>query len=593
MGLTEEDYQNAIARILDRNDHDYAWGAGFLITPHYVVTCAHVVRDALGVANPDGLSGKWLTLDFPYANIKPCFAKLLWSKSCEVLLRPKWGEDLALLELKEPLQLKPLLPPITPEFVSQNHFRLVSFPKGFEYRGKWIEGKIAGSRLGGLLEMQADEPIEMGFSGTPIWIDAMQCIAGMVIVVDSDTDASAVSMSVLMEMVGRYCPLLEILRSLPSIAHSTVQAAYQQARPSKCAAAKNPSNLLEQLQELGGIDNGNNGFNCLVEFCAYLVVSAKLSRSQIREIKKWIRSEFKVDEENFEKLCDRLTSQQKQPVVIPSILVLLTPVADGYCYKIEAGYIHNVQNYDHKIGHGYEPLTVELTEPLSRQELANQMPPILEELLDQTYEFWNNLGILPQVEFFLPIPLINQDVEQYPVDIAAAQPQAIGRECRVLVRFWERLGYRMRRVKRKAIQNKWQQRWRYFQACESQTCKKLLTCGDRPSEVVRLDLNNETTIGVKIIQGIDDERRKTIQNVMYEGIPIALWLRKQLTDCSCTETLNDLLAQSLNSLPKHLTQHRKNASCQEPDHLSHHLSLLWDDPQKIPPETRLISHKLS
>ncbi|MEM8638829.1 MAG: trypsin-like peptidase domain-containing protein [Cyanobacteria bacterium P01_G01_bin.54] len=593
MSLTEQDYQRAIARILDRNNHHYAWGVGFLIAPRYVLTCAHVVEKASGIAELGSSRDVHLEVDFPQLGLESCTATLIWAKPCPHFHHPRWGEDIAVLELPTAISVEPL--PLVSASISDTDFKVWGFSEDYDDLGDWAKGQVLGFQMQGWFQLESRHPITGGFSGGPVWSPALQGIIGMVTVSDEHHDyrkASAIFASVLTEMVVRYCPLLEILQSLPSTTRSIVQTTYQQSRPEKCAATMIPTSLLEQLQELGGIENGKYGVNCLVEFCTRLVVSEELSHSQEQKLQKWVESEFGVNVGEFEELCEHLAPQQQQQAAIPTVLVMLTPVMDGNRYTIEAGYIHDVQEYDYKTGQGYEQLTVTLTEPLSQHELTARMPQILEELLLQTCDRWAELeGIYPQVEFFLPMQLINHDVEQYPVDLEEC-PQAIGRDFPVVVRFWERLGYKLPKLKRVMIQKKWRQKWGHLQTCCHQTGIELLTCGDRPSERVCQDLNAETTIAVKITKGIDNERHKTIRNLMYAGIPIALWLRKQFTDCSCTETLNELLAQSLNSLPKHLTQHRQNAPHHEPDHLSHHLSLLWDDPQKIPPETRLTSRRL-
>ena len=67
VGLTLPDA--AIVRIFD--DHGEVIGAGFLAGPEIVITCAHVVADALGFdeSTTDGPIGTRIQLDFP--RVKP------------------------------------------------------------------------------------------------------------------------------------------------------------------------------------------------------------------------------------------------------------------------------------------------------------------------------------------------------------------------------------------------------------------------------------------------------------------------------------------------------------------------------------------
>ena len=71
MTLESYDYQNAITRIWNTS-RTKVKGTGFLITPSYVLTCAHVVLDALGIqkaeyASYDKRPPERIQLDFSVA----------------------------------------------------------------------------------------------------------------------------------------------------------------------------------------------------------------------------------------------------------------------------------------------------------------------------------------------------------------------------------------------------------------------------------------------------------------------------------------------------------------------------------------------
>src|SRR5580704_17833252 len=80
-------------------------GAGVLVGGDFVLTCAHVVEDALkGSGSQIGMGSK-LTIDFPFANIADVEAKVVgWHAIVPELQRRRGSlpSDLAVLKLADP-----------------------------------------------------------------------------------------------------------------------------------------------------------------------------------------------------------------------------------------------------------------------------------------------------------------------------------------------------------------------------------------------------------------------------------------------------------------------------------------------------------
>jgi hypothetical protein len=177
--------ETAIVRILDAERRPV--GAGCLVRDHLVVTCAHVVADALGVPRdaPEAPSAA-LRLDFPFIKGSECWAKvILWwpyvAKDTE-----DGRQDLALLELTElPEQAEPA------RLLKPGHERSGPiWAHGFPERaahgelGDWVEGRLAPPLPNGwlkLLQRQERQAfIEPGCSGGPLVIEDAGVVAGMV-----------------------------------------------------------------------------------------------------------------------------------------------------------------------------------------------------------------------------------------------------------------------------------------------------------------------------------------------------------------------------------------------------------------------------
>jgi formylglycine-generating enzyme required for sulfatase activity len=159
-------------------------GAGFLVSSKYILTCAHVVTDALGISRttqeqPDGV----MNLDFPLLAAKQLFAAkvIFWQP-----VNPNQeSEDIAGLELEtalpdtaQPAQL------VTSEDLWGHRFRVLGFPTG-QPNGVSASGVLRGRIANGWVQVEdVKQPgyrLEPGFSGAPVWDEELKGVAGMAV----------------------------------------------------------------------------------------------------------------------------------------------------------------------------------------------------------------------------------------------------------------------------------------------------------------------------------------------------------------------------------------------------------------------------
>ena len=88
-------------------------------------------------------------------------------------------------------------------------------------------------------------------------------------------------------------------------------------------------------------------------------------------------------------------------------------------------------------------------------------------------------------------------------------------------------------------------------------------------------------LGVRCTCPIEAHHNQPKPMIMRRGLPIALWLRQELKNCCGEEKYQELLDIKLVELPQKLKNIR-NADRQNESHLAHHISLLWDEPTKLP-----------
>jgi hypothetical protein len=168
------------------------------VSPKYILTCAHVVADALGLARaiveqPE----QAVSLDFPIVAAKQFF------KARVVFWRPihpdEFAEDIAGLELESspPDAVKPAQL-VTSEDLWGHPFRVLGFPLK-QPNGAWASGELRagiGNRWVQLEDVkQQGYALQPGFSGAPIWDEKLVGIAGMAVAAEINRpDAKAAFM---------------------------------------------------------------------------------------------------------------------------------------------------------------------------------------------------------------------------------------------------------------------------------------------------------------------------------------------------------------------------------------------------------------
>ncbi|MBX5457366.1 MAG: trypsin-like peptidase domain-containing protein [Thermogemmatispora sp.] len=170
----------AIVRILapDTGPDRRVCGAGFLIAPRRLLTCAHVVSTALQCQEPDERKRRLILLDFPFLNARePLHASI-------VHVDPSPQHDLAVLELFDPAPAEAQPVPLKRLDTFWDHpYRVLGFSDQ-SGEGVWAEGHLQGADRTGAIQMASDSGsehiIREGFSGAPVWDEAEEAVVGMV-----------------------------------------------------------------------------------------------------------------------------------------------------------------------------------------------------------------------------------------------------------------------------------------------------------------------------------------------------------------------------------------------------------------------------
>jgi GUN4-like/Trypsin-like peptidase domain len=212
-----EAIKQSIVRLCNKSEK-YV-GAGTLVSCKHVLTCAHVVADALGL--PRTVQEKpeeQVNLDFPFiASGRMITAKVVFWLPVQLHQSEFSPEDVALLELNElaPERAKPAKFGVvtikrsewrggewdSPSYLSEwdehhiptasdlegHSFEVCGFPAG-NLHGVWAKGILTKETANGWIQIEATGQegyqIEPGFSGAPIWDKELQGVVGLTVSTD-------------------------------------------------------------------------------------------------------------------------------------------------------------------------------------------------------------------------------------------------------------------------------------------------------------------------------------------------------------------------------------------------------------------------
>lgn len=162
-------------------------GVAFLVASDIAVTCAHVVRQALGETAAN--EGAGLLLDQPLAvegrgrRHTARVARLLPEE-------PGGAGDIAILRLPEVPSAARAVRLVDAEDLWGHSIRTFGFPARRDL-GVWHDGRLRGRQGAGWIQVDAAGPtgysIAPGFSGAPVWDDELAGIVGMVVAADTAT----------------------------------------------------------------------------------------------------------------------------------------------------------------------------------------------------------------------------------------------------------------------------------------------------------------------------------------------------------------------------------------------------------------------
>lgn len=571
-------------------------GAGFLVSDEYILTCAHVVATALGI-DSDSPQKPTQEVEIDFLNIQlvePLTAKVEFWLPVNPVNSP---EDIAVLKLNKSLPMPAQIASLsmTKCDLYDRKFEACGFPEGMS-RGVWAEGVIKRYVDGNWIQLVGDQNtgyrLEEGFSGTPIWVKDLG-VVGIAVAADKLRPEVKAAFMIPTELLfqawdrllevcsfdSRISSLISLLEPDFEAFKNHIEIAYQKSLP-QVSIGNFPNSITEIVRSLDAReDNSKDDYSCLEKFVGYLLLSLEDSELKVelcQSLKNWLDNYSRNYQDLLNLLkqkqeTEQISSKSKEPCL------LLAVFNDNNSYTVQGWLIENIKSYNPLEGAGCYPLTNESNKITTDPKLSNLRETInlfIGECIS------HSLQSIQKIQFFLPPELILNNLEVlYSLILHPERyyKQTINAEYEMSIRLAPRL-----RGAGKDLIVKWFSKGRFLSRQQKRPAVNVLknqNCSV-PKELFN-ELNSSEIVAVRLNKVIQKSKLEwVIAAFLQTGIPLALWMRKEIEGRNCCQDLEEICQKSV---LEQLSEEIKNKSNKTPDTGSC-LSLLWDDPTLVPPE---------
>ncbi len=229
-------------------------------------------------------------------------------------------------------------------------------------------------------------------------------------------------------------------------------------------------------------------------------------------------------------------------------------------------------------------------------QLTTVLPGVLFDIVNEAAGRLKNRSGQLVIELFLPYVLLCSDLDQWMIDLGENELNSITKEYPVVVRSLERVT-----DQNEARRKKWSDYWDKFEKRTSRIQLKVFSqeayqkAKGNFINVLRGALNQEKFPLLTFVPpSITIGKSHPLLTMLNAGTPIAFWLRQPPDELNEAEIVlaceNLLLKRNFFTLPQSLWQERTMAIEQNnTQHVTHYLTLLWDNPRLVPRDLSTLS----
>lgn len=595
-----QNYKNAVVRIYQGSK---VIGAGFLVEGGSVLTCAHVVRDALSLPpNSSPPIGKSLKVNFPYLGLsQKLSAQVVFYELMKGDDQP--NVDIAALQLLDPLPPEAMPVPLALNYQLHQPYYVVGFPEGHP-KGISSFGQLLTDLPHGWVQMEDTKAqglaILPGFSGAPVWNEAEVAVVGMVVARDKNEPTAKIGFMIPARSLLKvkkeleFLSLLNLLQPQAEALKTSIHRAYSLVAPEGWSELP-PETLEATLTNLQEMPQGDEAYPAIARFTA-LLCSPGLNPDEDlrRQLEAWL-GQHRFDTQALLQSVQSLLTPEPQAAETARESHLLIYVKDdaGDEKSVLALFVPNAEHYDSRTGSVCDRLQAPGLGSFNEKVTLQTLPKLVRACIKEVTPKAQNL----LVHLILPLAWVNQACDRWPLIEQAALPailaQALppelkmGAQYRLVVRISERLNAEIRNY----FEEDWRKKWFALHQLQPSQVRAAFTPGDGlcfQTELVA-KLKQPQTLGLKLLTVCDELRSQHFLGALIAaGTPAALWLRQEqfCESLVAADEIDTILTGRIAMLPEAVRQCRSDAMGAANDaHIGHHLAFLWEDPNLVPPST--------
>jgi len=193
----------------------------------------------------------------------------------------------------------------------------------------------------------------------------------------------------------------------------------------------------------------------------------------------------------------------------------------------------------------------------------------------------------PIIEVFLPISLLNYDLNQWTILYSSDETVPINLRYPLVIRSLDRVysnGYRWKEEMHRLWLAKWHALKEQMASYVPKYCDAVYC-----NTSFRVRAVDDICLALTFVPTSTPDFNKThiLSTIIQMGIPIALWPRQGAShnaESDFQELFQSILSENgLNTLPESVLTKRKSR-LEDSQHPVHYVTLLWDDPTRLPPD---------
>lgn len=232
--------------------------------------------------------------------------------------------------------------------------------------------------------------------------------------------------------------------------------------------------------------------------------------------------------------------------------------------------------------------------PCAIEALLANMPALLNTLLEEKNCRYPKCINPPEIHVFLPLELMHVATDMWQLNKPGARrAEYLGHDRVVMVRCSNR--YRASYTHNVT----WRRHWQRLLQMSQKLARDVFVPGhdedlDELLELIEdaISPDDSTIVGLQMTRA-PTNLEGMCEELLDAGIPLAIWPRKNLSEEAHYAQLSCLLSEScLSAFPNAVQRKRREARLPRNSvdlHIGHHLSLLWDDPELVPPKSNRVA----